>query len=258
MVPDLNLVVQLQDMDNRINELRREIASFPRHIAQIEKTLENHIRKVEADKAALSANQRERKQIELEVQSLEQRVSKLKGQQMEARTNEQYAAFKREIVFCEDAVRKHEDLILERMGEAETVERNLRAAETALRREKQQVEAEKERVRQRTRVDEQTLEELLKRRQQTVAALSPEVYSAYERIRQKRKGVAVAEAVEGRCSACNLALRLQFYQDVKRGDRVMFCHSCGSIVYYNPPVAVEETGAPKAQPSQPLEAGPSA
>lgn len=256
MVTDLKLVIQLQDMDNRINDLRREIASLPKHIARIEKTLESHVRKVEADRAALAANQRERKQLELEVQSQEQKISRLRVQQMEARTNEQYTAFKREIEFCETAIRKHEDRILDRMSEAEALERNLRAAEADLIREKEQVEAEKQRARQRTAADQQSLEELEAQRQQVVADLSPEVYAAYERIRQKGRGVAVTEAADGRCSACHLALRLQFFQDVKRGDQVMFCHSCGCILYYNPPAEAEDLGAEPASETQALETGP--
>lgn len=256
MVRDLKLVIQLQDMDDRLGELRREIASLPKHIAHLEKTLESHLRKVEADRAALAANQRERRQLELEVPSLEQKISKLKDQQMEARTNEQYTAFKREIEFGEAAIRKHEDRILDRMGEAETLETNLKAAEAALGREKQQVEEEKEGARRRTAEDQNTLAELENQRQQAVGELSAEVYAAYERIRKRRHGLAVAPAVDGRCTACNLALRLQFFQDVKRGDQVMFCHSCGCILYYLPPAGMEEAAEEALPHPQPLESTP--
>jgi hypothetical protein len=258
MVPDLELVIQLHDLDTRIDELRGEIASLPRHIAQIERTLDAHIRKVEADRAALAANQRERRQLELEVQTLEQKISKLKDQRSQARTNEQYAAFEREIEFGAEAIRKHEDRILDLMSEAETLEKNLKAAEAALTREKQQVEAEKEQAHQRTADDQESLEEFQGQRRQTVAALSGEVYAAYQRIRKRRKGVAVAAAVEGLCSACNLALRLQFFQDLKRGDQVMFCHSCGCILYFQPPPAVGDLGAEAAPETQPLEGSPPA
>jgi len=257
MIADLKLVIQLQQMDIRISELRQEIASLPQHITHLEKTLESHLRRVEADRAALAANQRERKQLELEVQSIEQKISRLKDQQMEARTNEQYTAFKREIEFCEAAIRKHEDRILDRMGEAENLEKSLKAAEAALRRENQQVEEEKEQARQRTAEDQKSLDELEEQRRQTVVALSPEVCAAYERIRKKRHGLAVAEAADGRCLACNLALRLQFFQDVKRGDQVMFCHSCGCILYFQPPPA-EETGEEVTPEARPAESSPPA
>jgi len=257
MAPDLKLVIQLQDLDNRISELRREIASLPKHIAHIEKALETHLRKVEGDRAALAANQRERKQLELEVQSVEQKISRLKDQQMEARTNEQYTAFKKEIEFCEAAIRKHEDRILDRMGEAETLEKNLKAAEAALARERQQVEAETEEARRRTAEDQKNLAELEEQRRETVAALSPDVCAAYERIRKKRHGLAVAAAADGRCLACNLALRLQFFQDVKRGDQVMFCHSCGCILYYQSP-PTEEVGEEAVPEARPVESSPPA
>jgi hypothetical protein len=257
MAPDLNRVIQLQDLDDRITELRREIASLPKHIAHLEKTLETHLRKVEADRAALTANQRERRQLEVEVQAHEQKISKLKDQQMEARTNEQYAAFKKEIEFCETAIHKHEDRILDRMSEAENLERNLKSAEADLARERQQVEAEKEQARRRTAEDQKNLAELEGQRKQTVAALAADVYAAYERIRKKRRGPAVAAAADGRCLGCNLALRLQFFQDVKRGDQVMFCHSCGCILYYVPPES-EEPAEAAVTPAQPLESRPPA
>jgi hypothetical protein len=257
MVPDLQLVVQLQDLDHRIDALRREIASLPKHIAEIAKALEAHTRKLEADRAALAANQRDRKQLEADIQVQEQRVAKLKDQMSGSKvTNEQYAAFKREIEFCETTIRKHEDRILDRMSESEPLEQNLKTAETALHQEKQVVEAEKQRTRERTALDQKSLEALLKQRQQVVAGITPEVCLAYERIRKKRKGVAVAEAIDGRCSACHLALRLQFFQDLRRGDQVMFCESCGRILYYLPPVEVEDLGSGAVSAPSPLEAGP--
>jgi len=251
MISDLKLAIQLQKLDGRISALRREIAALPKHLAQIERTLETHIRKVEADRAALAANLRERKQLELDVQASEQKISRLKGQRSEARSNEQYAAFEREIEFCEAAISKHEDRILARIYEAENLEKNVKAAEAALVDEKRQVEAEKQRVRRRTAEDQTSLAEAEAERRQTVAALSPEVYSAYERIRKKRRGLAVAEAAEGRCVACNLTLRVQFFQDVKRGDQVMFCHSCGCILYYHPPPPGEDL-APEAAAQNPV------
>ena len=61
----------------------------------------------------------------------------------------------------------------------------------------------------------------------------------YERIRQRWKGVAIADATSGRCAACQMVLRPQFFQDLKRGEKLQFCESCGRIVYYNPPVNLE-------------------
>jgi len=102
------------------------------------------------------------------------------------------------------------------------------------------VEAEKQQARARTAEDQKALDQINQERAQIVARVHPNVYRQYERIRKGRRGVAIAEAVDGRCSACQIALRLQFYQDLKKGDEVMYCESCARILYYNPPVAIED------------------
>src|ERR1043165_6032380 len=119
MLPDLQSVVRLQDLDNRVAELTREISALPIHISEIEKKLESHQRKLDADRAALSANQKERKKTEGDIQVQEQKISKLKGQMLEVKTNEQYRAFQSEIEFCQTEIRRLEDRILELMAESD-------------------------------------------------------------------------------------------------------------------------------------------
>ena len=245
MLPDLRLVIRLQEIDNRLGELTREIAALPKHIAEIEKKLISHERKLEADRAALSANQKERKQREGDIQTQEQKISKLKDQMLLAKTNEQYRAFQNEIDFCQKEIRKFEDRILELMAESEPLEKNVKAAEEALKTERAQVEAEKQEARTRTAADQKAVHELEQERAATVSGISAGTYQTYERVRKGRKGVAIAEAIDGRCSACQMAIRPQFFQDLKRGDRIMSCESCHRILYYNPPQSIEDlTGEP--------------
>ena len=240
MLPDISAAVRLQDLDQRTLELTKEISALPKHITGIEKKLEAHQRKLDADRAALSGNQKERKRLEGEIQVQEQKISRLKDQMREAKTNEQYRAFQHEIEFCENEVRRFEDRILDLMGESEPLEKNVKAAESALKTEKAQVEREKADARDRTAVDKKALEELKKERAQDVAGIAPSIYGTYERVRKSRGGIALAEAAAGRCSACHMVIRLQFMQELKRDDQVMQCESCRRILVYNPPQAVED------------------
>jgi len=244
MHSDLKLVIRLQEIDNRLADLTREISALPKHIAEIEKKLVSHERKLEADKAALAGNQKERKKCEGDIQVQEQKISKLKDQMLQAKTNEQYRAFQHEIEFCEKEIRKLEDRILELMGESEPLDKNVKAAEAALKAERAEVEAEKQQARERTATDQKAADELNQERGKIVAGVTPPTYQLYERVRKGRRGIAVAEAVGGRCSACQMSLRPQFAQELKRGDKVMSCESCQRILYYNPPASFEDlTGA---------------
>lgn len=238
-------MIRLQEIDHRLAELTHEITSLPKHIAEIEKKLTSHQRKLEADQAALAANQKERKTCDAAIQVQEQKISKLKDQMLGAKTNEVYRAFQNEIEFCQAEIRKSEDRILELMAESEPLDKNVTAAEAALKAEKADVEIEKRQTRERTAVDEKAAAELKTERSGIVSQVSPPTVQRYERSRKARRGIGVAEVVDGRCTQCNIGLRLQFFQELKHGDQLMTCESCQRILYYNPPVPVEDlTGEP--------------
>lgn len=240
MAPGIELVIRLQGLDNRVADLEREIASLPRQIAEIEQALVAHQRKLEMDRAALAANQKERRKLEGEIQTLEQKISRLRDQMLEAKTNQQYRAFQHEIEYCEEQVRKAEDRILDLMAESEPLEENVQAAEMALKKEQAQVERQKAAARKRSEEDRRLLAELQVERERLVAAIDPQIYAIYERTRRKYRGSALAEGTDGKCSACNIVLRPQFYQDLKKGEQLLVCESCGRLLYYNPPASVAE------------------
>lgn len=253
MAPEMKLIIRLQDLDNRIRELQREIATLPKHLSEIERTLESHTRKLEADRAALAANQRERKNLDGDIQDQERKISKLKDQMMGTKiTNEQYRAFQKEIDYCQKEIRRAEDRILNLMEESDSLEQNVKAAESSLIDERAKVQAEQEQVRARTAEDDRLLRELQAEREATVSEIPPAVYAIYERVRAKRGGLAVAEAVDGRCSACHMALRPQFNQELRGCQQVMCCESCSRILYYNPPISFEDIAAAQSDvPARP-------
>lgn len=242
MHQDIATALRLQALDLRAAELRREIATLPRQIAVIEKTLESHIRRLELDKTALAANQRERKRLEVEVQTHQQKISKLRDQMLGAKTNDQYRAFQHEIEFCEHAISKAEDQILDLMSEAESLEKNVKAAEVSLAAEKKQVESEKAQAKARTAEDQAEVRTIEAERAAAATTMPAALLAAYDRLRTRyyKDGDVIAEARDSMCQACMMVLRPQFFQDVKIGETVQFCENCRRILYFDtPPVDVE-------------------
>jgi len=84
---------------------------------------------------------------------------------------------------------------------------------------------------------------LMAERKELTAKIPPAVLTNYERIRKGRGGVAIAEAVDSRCSRCRITLRPQFLQELKKGEKIMTCESCQRILYYNAPRSFEEFAA---------------
>ena len=222
-----------------MTELEKEVAALPKHIAVIEKTLESHQRRLEVDRAALTANQKDRKKFEGDIQAHEQKISKLRDQMMGAKTNEQYKAFQHEIEYLQKEIRTSEDRILELMSESESLDVAVKKADAALKEETKLVDGEKQRARERTAADQAQLQQLQAERDTAAAALPKATLAEYARIRKKWNGVVIAEATSGRCLACQIVLRPQYLQDLKKGDQLMTCESCGRFLFYNPPVHLE-------------------
>ncbi|QOY88511.1 zinc ribbon domain-containing protein [Paludibaculum fermentans] len=237
MNKDLGSALRLQVLDLRMSELQREIATLPKQIAQIEKALEAHNKRLELDKAALAANQRDRKKLDTDITSHQQKISKLRDQMLGAKTNDQYRAFQNEIEFAEASIRKCEDQILELMGASESLDQNVKKAEAALAQERKVVEAQKAKAKTRTDADQQELKKLGAERAEVAKTLPADVLTIYDRLRTRyyKNGDVIAQAKDGLCQMCMMALRPQFYQEVKLSTTINFCENCRRILYYEAP-----------------------
>jgi uncharacterized protein len=240
---DIEKALHLQRIDMQRSDLEKEIAALPKHIAVIEQQLGSHQRQLDADHATLAANQKDRRAQDADIQTHQQKISKLREQMMTAKNNEQYRAFQHEITFCEESISKCEDRILVLMEQTEQLEANVKTAEAALAKEKVHVDGEKDATRKRTAADQAKLKELLAERNQVQAALPAGVYTAYERIR-RRTPIVVAAAYGGRCGACQLELRPQMMQEIRKGDGIYYCENCRRMLYYNVPVAFDPATGP--------------
>jgi len=235
MHPDVGKLLHLQELDRAIADLRSEIATLPKQIAEIEKALDSHIKKVEADKALLAANQRERKKLEQDVQAQQQKISKLKDQMLTAKTNEQYRAFQKEIEFCETEIRKADDRSIELMEEAEQLTNNVKAAEQSLAEEKKVVEGRKGDASAQTDAGKAALAKSNAERATLTSSLPSSLVATYTRLRKRMSdGRVVAKVVDETCDACNMTIRPQHLADVRLSDQVLACENCRRLLYIEP------------------------
>ncbi len=241
MHPDLKLAVDLQIVDKEIARLAAEVAYLPRHIREIEGKLAGAQRQLDADKAALVENLKERKKLENDVFPFQQKITKYKSQMFDVKTNEEYKALQHEIAFAEGEIRKIEDRILERMVASEELEARVKGAEKQLAGERTEVEKEKAEATARTRADEDDLARLRKIRDQYCREMSAQALRDYDAVSRNGKRLAVAEVRDGACCECHVRLRPQAMLELKPNDTLRRCESCGRIlVYIPPPVPAEE------------------
>jgi uncharacterized protein len=245
--PDLKSVIELQQVDTAIAEFSAQIDALPAQVQTLEAQLHDFLQTLEERKQRLAHNQKERRELEGEIQQIQTRISKHRDQLYEVKTNEQYKAMLHEIAGEEANVRKIEDRILEKMMEADDLQGHIREAEAHLAGEKARVAAETARLKSLQQIDVDERAKLLARRAELAGSLGEDLLHTYERVRGGRGGVAVAQVRDGFCTACNVALRPQLYNEVRANDTLIACESCSRMLYYIEPAAQEPaTDAPGA------------
>jgi predicted nucleic acid-binding Zn-ribbon protein len=233
--PDLKTAIELQQVDLREAELTSRIEALPSEIQSLEGQLRDFIHAYEDRKQRLSANQKERRELDSEVQSIQTKISRHKDQLYQVKTNEQFKAMKHEIEVEEENIRKIEDQILDKMMEAEQVETLVKDAASRLDGEKARVASAIQQLESERRADIQEREKLLAHREELSRALSETVRDVYERVRSARRGLAVALVRDGFCTGCNVLLRPQAYNNVRMSESIQTCESCSRILYYVAP-----------------------
>ena len=241
MHPDLATVKELQAVDREIASLTSKIEIIPAEIKKIEDQLNEFLHAHEERKSRLAANQKERRDLEGEVQLIRAKISKHRDQLYEVKSNDAYRAMLHEIEGEETKIRGIEDRILEKMVEAEQIEKLVREAAARLEGEKQRVAAEKSALQTEQKDDEAERRAAEERRAVLAAALSNSTLRLYEKARQSR-GTAVVEVIDASCGGCHVMLRPQFYNEVRASDALMTCESCGRILFYVSPSVGEDLG----------------
>jgi len=233
MLPDVQNLIALQHADREILRLKEEIAALPKRVTAIEQKLAGTKAVLEKAKAAVKTDEASRRKYETAIQDLQQKISKYRDQSLEVKTNEQYKALLHEIQFAEQDIRINEDKILELMVNAETREKDVKAAEAELKAETAEIEKEKAEARKRTAEDEEQLAEWNAKRDTARAGVSPDLLRQYDRV-AKYRGTGISEVRDQKCLACQVMLRPQTYNEVRAGTHVVACDSCQRILYHDP------------------------
>jgi uncharacterized protein len=233
MLPDVQKLIELQQADREILRLKEEIAALPRRVSAIEAKLVGTKAVLEKVKAAIKTDEASRRKYETAIQDLQQKISKYRDQSLEVKTNEQYKALLHEIQFAEQDIRINEDKILELMVNADSREKDVKAAERELKEETAEIEKEKAEARQKTAEDEEQLTEWNSKRNGLRSGVDADLLRQYDRV-SKYRGTGISEARDHKCLACQVMLRPQTYNEVRAAREIVFCDSCQRILYHDP------------------------
>jgi predicted nucleic acid-binding Zn-ribbon protein len=232
MLPELQRLIDLQEIESRAAEARKRIADAPARIAALDAKLNASKDEVTAAKQALADNQAARRSIEKDHIAAQQQLSKSKEQLMEVKTNHEYHAMQTQIAAGTAEVSRIEELLLIKMLEADEIAARVKKGEAALKADEASIAAERTSIEK----DAADAEAILRASTADRAALAPQIERAhlemFDKVLKGRQGIAVTEAIDGHCSLCHVALRPQVYNTIRRNDSIYQCDHCQRVLYF--------------------------
>ncbi len=225
-------LLELQEHDLLIQRIELELKDIPERKSRELERLNNHQAALQAAEEALQARQAELKQHELEVQAKKDKISKLRVQQMDLKTNKEFQTMSAEIETIEKTIRRDEDSELAIM---ETIE-NARE-DVAQRRQELTVE---ESVVQDdiTALDERLVELEAERKveleacQKAQQGIEPNWLRRYEAVIKSKRGTAALVSAEGGvCGGCHMALPPYQQHAARKRQEMVICGYCGRLLY---------------------------
>ena len=232
MLPDIENLLKLQEVDKEIRRLQDEIAEFPKRVAAIELKLAGTKTQLEKAQTAVKADEAARRKHDTTISDLRGKISKYRDQSLDVKTNEQYKALLHEIQFAEKEIAATEDKILELMVNADSRDKEVKAAQAEAKAETAEIEKEKDQARQRTAEDEKLLAEQRAKRDQLRTGVKEDLLRQYERV-SKFRGSGISEVRNQKCMACQVMLRPQTYNEIRSGQQIVFCDSCQRVLYFS-------------------------
>jgi len=237
MNPDLEKLVRLQRAESDLRRVEAELAEAPKQRAALEARLAEEKARLDGAREAIAASQKARRQLEGDLQDLEAKRSRYKGQLMEVKTNKEYTAMLHEIEAVEREVRAREDQILAEMEKAESLGVEVKREEAAFDAIEAQNRSEGRVLEERAASLRNEAGRLAADRDAVAATVPSELRELFQRVARLR-GIAVAEAKDAMCLLCHVKLRPQMYLDLKRNEQIVQCPACSRILFYEPPVPV--------------------
>jgi hypothetical protein len=233
MSDDLEKLLRLQVIDYDLGELERSKEYLPDMMQNLNKEIEEVQVKLKSSTQGLEEARIRQKNLELELATKESELQQFQQKMMSIKTNKEYDALVAEIDQVKVVISARETESIETIDEISKLEEaigdmNKKAGET-----------EDNNARQ-LKVLQQKIDSIgdkvagkQKERGEVSSLIPRPTLSIYERVRRGKGGTAVVVVKKRACGSCYKALTPQRVQQIRRGDKLHTCESCGSLLFWD-------------------------
>jgi|WetSurMetagenome_2_1015567.scaffolds.fasta_scaffold11849_2 uncharacterized protein len=233
--PNLNekliFLYELTKIDKELAEIDEEKGDLPEKIKALTDNIEAIEKIIDEDSYKVEHLENEKQQLINYNKAHEEKMNKYDELKYSAKSNKEYDDIIKSIDGYIELIEKNEARIKEIDSQNSTVKNEIDERTIKNEEYKKELEENKELLNELNKEFEDEEKELNEKRQNIISKIDDEVRSLYERINSgSMKGEAVAIIRKGNCSGCYNSVPPQREIEIKMGEEVFTCQSCGRIL----------------------------
>ena len=216
MLPELSLLIDLQELDKEILEVTQSLGQLPEELQAQSQAMEAQQAELAANLQELENLKAQRRDKEGEMADLEQGIKTSRQRLMEIKNNIEYRAMLKEIAFKEDQRDQMETKVLEFMEQMEAQNQIIAAQKSRLDELREAFARRQKEIAAQLKELKKRAAELEKRREVFRQRLPAALLKRYEFIRQRHNSTTIAEVRQGVCFGCHMNILPQQFIEIGR------------------------------------------
>ncbi len=226
-------LIELQEIDLKLDRVEEERGDLPAIVDSLNQTLEEKEKLLKDQKDRIKKLKVETKTLENELSAQQEQLKKYESQLYQVKTNKEYDAIANETENVKKKNQELEDKVIENTEESENLEKSNDELESEIDRLKREYEENSEELKEKISSSSEE-ENLLKQEREIVKKkLTSQQIDSYRRIRDAKKGIALAYCNGGVCSGCFSFIPPQKVVEIRSMKRLFQCESCGRILMWD-------------------------
>lgn len=239
MTATAEVLRELHILHQRAKALRDRLASAPRTLAARQTALAGRQAEVEKARKSLQDAKVHLKKSEHALQAQQTKIDEFKIKLNQVKKNEEYKALQNQIAHDKAAMGKTEDEILQLYETIETRTAALAGLETEVKTFAEEVARLQTEIESQAAAHQSQLSELEAAIADSETSIPEEDRERYRRTVRQFGADALAPCENGACLGCFTAVTPQMLNHLINRDQLVFCKSCGRLLYRGEEEAVE-------------------
>jgi len=224
-------LVELQIMDEEIFRFKRELREKPAELEALRVEFESKKVKLKELEDQLKVILVSQKELELDLKSKEEGISKADGSLSLLKTNKEYQARLLEIENLKADKSIVEEKILLGYDVVDAARKALEAERTTVLQYEKEFNAKKKQVDDDMAIIADQVKVKESQRERIAPEVRPDCLSRYERVLKNKDGLGIVKVNNHACGGCYMHLTEQVMNELKKYEQIIACDQCARILY---------------------------